>query len=371
MKCANCNAELKKISTQQGIYYFCPSCGGRMVTVPVLKREHIDPEILRQIRSQEEDASTIITKKCPQCYRPMKKVHVTSSSNKLELEICHKCFCVWFDKNEHDQLPIEAKKKNIEPKLHPKSREAYADFVIDSMAEQRNALALFEDDGTGKLEALMGILGLPFEDNDELSNKIPWISYGLTGIFILFFLFTKLEQQDMLRLLGFVPAELLMNGGLNIITSFFLHHNILQLIINSYFLVIFGDNVEIKLGIKKFILLLFISHIVGLFTESVLAPNYQGYILGPSAGIAGVVAFYTIAYPRAKIGIAGILTPLLKTWVPVLSFFVGLLGTQIYLAISKPAFASYYGFISHIGGAVVGLIFAFFWKQQQETNYNK
>lgn len=159
MKCANCNTELERINTKNGFYYSCKLCDGKMVCIPVLKREHIDPDVLRQIHSKKQDSPTDFSKKCPQCQRPMKKLLISVDSQKMELEFCQPCFCIWFDTAEHENIPIKHDQK-ISSKLHPDSIKAMAMADIEFLNIQREQKEREEESRKDQLWFALRLFGL-------------------------------------------------------------------------------------------------------------------------------------------------------------------------------------------------------------------
>ena len=72
-----------------------------------------------------------------------------------------------------------------------------------------------------------------------------------------------------------------------------------------YFLLFFGDDVENFLGPLRYIALLAIAALVGDLVHIASAPNSTIPCIGASGGIAGVITFYALAFPPAKIGFCG------------------------------------------------------------------
>jgi Zn-finger nucleic acid-binding protein/DNA-directed RNA polymerase subunit RPC12/RpoP len=160
MKCANCNTELDQINTKNGFYYSCKSCDGKMVSIPVLKREHIDPDILRQIHSKKQDSPTDYSKKCPQCQRAMKQLSIMLDSKTMELEFCQQCFCIWFDTAEHENIPKNHDQKPLTPILHPDSIKAMAMADVEILRIQREQLEREEKSRTDQVWFALRLFGL-------------------------------------------------------------------------------------------------------------------------------------------------------------------------------------------------------------------
>jgi len=130
-----------------------------MISIPVLKREHIDPEILKQIHSKKQDSPTEFSKRCPQCQRAMKQLSITLDSKTMELEFCQQCFCLWFDANEHENIPKNRDQK-ITPKLHPDSIKAMAMVDVEILNIQRELLEKEEKSRKDRMWFALRLFGL-------------------------------------------------------------------------------------------------------------------------------------------------------------------------------------------------------------------
>src|SRR4030095_6138117 len=102
---------------------------------------------------------------------------------------------------------------------------------------------------------------------------------------------------------GFIPTEAWRYGGLTILTSFFLHGSILHLIGNLYFFLIFGDDVEDYLGRWRYVLVILTATVLGDIVHLLANANSTVPAIGASGGISGVIVFYALQFPRARVGI--------------------------------------------------------------------
>ncbi len=91
------------------------------------------------------------------------------------------------------------------------------------------------------------------------------------------------------------------NVPLSIITSMFLHGGIAHLLGNLIFLVVFGDNVEDRLGHGRFVLFYLLGGVMATLAFAALRPSSIVPLVGASGGIAAVLGAYLICYPRARV----------------------------------------------------------------------
>lgn len=157
---------------------------------------------------------------------------------------------------------------------------------------------------------------------------------------------------DFSRPLSFLPF----------ITAQFLHGGFIHIISNMWFLWIFGDNIEHRLGYLLFPVFYLISGTLGNILQVLFDPSGNIPILGASGAIAGVLGAYYAFFPKNKV----------KTLIFIL-FFVTIVEIPASLilfywfiiqlfssavAVSNTANAALGGiaYFAHIGGFGVGWI---------------
>jgi membrane associated rhomboid family serine protease len=125
-----------------------------------------------------------------------------------------------------------------------------------------------------------------------------------------------------------------------------------------YFLLVFGDNVEEWLGKKLFILLLASAAFVGDVAHIVWDPNSDVPSIGASGGISGIVTFYALTFPRARIGVLFGIFPVIR-WirVPAYSLFLVWVLMQLFGVWQQVSGFSNVSSLAHLGGISMGFMF--------------
>ncbi|MEW5938681.1 MAG: rhomboid family intramembrane serine protease, partial [Chloroflexota bacterium] len=103
---------------------------------------------------------------------------------------------------------------------------------------------------------------------------------------------------------GLVPARLFADPSsawVTIFTSMFLHGGWLHIISNMWALVIFGDNVEDRMGKSGYLLFYLLSGTAAALLESYVLPSSQTPMIGASGAIAGVLGAYLVLFPGASV----------------------------------------------------------------------
>ena len=101
-----------------------------------------------------------------------------------------------------------------------------------------------------------------------------------------------------LQLYGVVPADF---APATLITSMFLHGGWMHVIGNMWYLWIFGDNVEDRLGHGRFIVFYLLCGMVAALGQIALDPLSTLPMVGASGAIAGVMGAYFVLYPRSRV----------------------------------------------------------------------
>ena len=131
-------------------------------------------------------------------------------------------------------------------------------------------------------------------------------------------------------------------------TSMFLHAGWLHLLGNMWFLWVFGDNVEERLGSFRFLIFYLVTGTVGALAQCFSMPASLAPMIGASGAVAGVLGGYLMLYPHARI----------VTWI-ILFFWVRLpawifLGVWFSGQFMLPT-GSGVAWMAHVGGFLAGL----------------
>jgi membrane associated rhomboid family serine protease len=99
-----------------------------------------------------------------------------------------------------------------------------------------------------------------------------------------------------------VPENILQGIELQtIFTSMFLHGGWAHLIGNMWFLWIFGDNLEARMGRIRFLIFYLLCGFLASFIYCFLTTDKTIPIIGASGAISGVLGGYLVLYPKNRI----------------------------------------------------------------------
>ena len=227
---------------------------------------------------------------------------------------------------------------------------------------------------------------IPFRDNIP-SRSFPVITISLILINIAaFFYELSLGRalEPFIERYGVVPALVFVWPqtdlpftaiALPFLTSMFLHGGWLHLIGNMWYLWIFGDNVEDRLGRFMFLLFYLLSGLGAGIVHTILNANATIPSIGASGAIAGVLGAYLVSYPFARVltlvpifvFVQVIEVPamiVLGLWF-VMQFFSG----TAELAASTPGDAGGVAWWAHVGGFVIGMILVGLFPRKDRPRY--
>lgn len=170
-----------------------------------------------------------------------------------------------------------------------------------------------------------------------------------------------------------------------LVTSMFMHGGFAHLFFNMFALFMFGFTMEQYLGSKKFFQLYMIC---GIFAGLTQMANYavdfsqidklelnrgefeyyqdilrKRVTVGASGAIMGVLAAFGMSFPNTKMFIMPIPFPIKAKWA-----ILGMIALDVFGGVYRVA-GDNIAHYAHVGGAVMGLAIAYYWKRQQRNYY--
>ena len=230
---------------------------------------------------------------------------------------------------------------------------------------------------------------IPFRDNIP-ARSFPFITISiiLANIAVFFYqLSLGRALEAFIDQFGVVPAAAVawpqsdlpfLAIALPFLTSMFLHAGWLHLIGNMWYLWIFGDNVEDRLGHFTFLIFYLLCGLGAGIIHTILNSHTEIPTIGASGAIAGVLGAYVVSYPFARV----------LTLVPIF-FFVQILEIPALIVLglwfvmqffsgtaalaTSSANAGGVAWWAHVGGFLIGilLIGLFPRKDRQRYDYSR
>jgi membrane associated rhomboid family serine protease len=204
---------------------------------------------------------------------------------------------------------------------------------------------------------------LPLRDeNPTHSTPVLTILLIVANVLVYFYQ-TSLDPaalQQFVMEYGVVPAVVGHGENLvSLVTSMFLHGGLLHLVGNMWFLWIFGDNVEDKLGKPGFVFFYFATGVAAALAHVAVNPGSEVPVVGASGAISGVLGAYLVLHPRIRVKT---LVTLGFFWnvlyIPAGWFLAVWFGLQL-LGGFQPGAGGGVAYGAHVGGFVAGIALIF------------
>jgi len=136
---------------------------------------------------------------------------------------------------------------------------------------------------------------------ERMRKRVPVATLFLISLNTLLFLATIPFASDRFwRLWGLVP-QLHSPFSVNVVTSLFLHTGFFHILLNMWFLWVYGGGVEDACGRVRFLLLYFLSGIVGQSVQAVVGSGEV--VVGSGAAVSGVMGAYLVLFPRYRVSL--------------------------------------------------------------------
>jgi len=203
------------------------------------------------------------------------------------------------------------------------------------------------------------------------SRTTPYLTVTIIVLnAIAWFYELSLPREDLplfLQQFGVVPAYFTMP---TLISSMFLHGSWSHVLGNMWYLWIFGDNVEDRLGHGRFVIFYLLCGIAAAYGQIVFDPLSTLPTIGASGAIAGVMGAYFVLYPHSRVLT---LIPLIIFWEIIELPAIFLLGfwflMQLFsagaIAITSNSHGGGIAFMAHIAGFVMGLVGVFVFRKRE------
>ncbi len=239
----------------------------------------------------------------------------------------------------------------------------------------------------------------PFSDTIP-TRRWAFVTYAIIAINLVCFLWLQaqppLKQQEIVARHGFVAARIgqlgdpnrhvvvsieqqvpvgfgrvLVNHGqlplapdrseiyASTITCMFLHGSWLHLLGNMWFLFIFGDNVEDRLGQLLYAVFYLVGGLAATAVQWAIDPSSTVPMIGASGAIAAVLGGYAVTYPHARVRTLVFLFILVTiVEIPALVFIGLWFGTQLLQGLGMLHGGAENGVAwwAHVGGFVFGMV---------------
>jgi membrane associated rhomboid family serine protease len=219
---------------------------------------------------------------------------------------------------------------------------------------------------------------IPLRDINP-TQRFPVVSVAIIAVNALIFVLTSGQLDEAVTRYGAVafhysgaePSVIRVPDGLiapvdddgrrvvRALTHMWLHGGWLHILGNMWFVWVFGDNVEDRLGRFRYLVLYLASGAAALASQILADPAYGQPMIGASGAVSGVLGAYVVLFPRAHV-----LTLIPLGWIfltavwPAFVFLGIWFGIQVLQGSLGPDGAGGVAWWAHAGGFVAGMLLA-------------
>jgi membrane associated rhomboid family serine protease len=155
---------------------------------------------------------------------------------------------------------------------------------------------------------------IPLRDHNP-RQRFPVLTVVLIGVNLLVYLWElslpEPARRNLALVAGALPREItslrdywppdLVPVPLTVLTSMFLHGGWLHVLGNMWFLWLFGDNLEDRMGSVRFLIYYLLTGTVAAAAQSFMMPSSPVPMIGASGAVAGVLGGYVLTFPHARV----------------------------------------------------------------------
>ena len=240
-----------------------------------------------------------------------------------------------------------------------------------------------------------------FPLHDSITPRtFPWMTYTIIGLCTVAFVIQSLADPEDNRIVeqwGMIPARVIatdyqesemtvqrpvivetnrgprielqvqtlkpaaISDWVTLFTCMFLHGGLMHFAGNMWFLHIFGDNVEDRLGHAIYVALYICAGLIAGITHLVSDPTSTVPTIGASGAIAGVMGAYILLYPKSVVESVIPLPGIFTTFPVPAPVFLGIwFVIQLFQGASSDASSGGVAWWAHVGGFVAGMAAAGF-----------
>jgi membrane associated rhomboid family serine protease len=208
------------------------------------------------------------------------------------------------------------------------------------------------------------------------SRTVPYITVTIIVLnAVAWFVELSLPREAVpvfLQVYGVVPADFHVS---TLVSSMFLHGSWWHVIGNMWYLWIFGDNIEDRLGHGRFIAFYLLCGIAAALGQIAVDPHSRLPTIGASGAIAGVMGAYFVLYPHSRVLtlIPWIFLQIVEVPAIVLLGFWFLI--QLFsagaIAVTMGTHGGGVAFAAHVSGFIMGVIGVFLFRNRRYDRWDR
>ena len=297
LACPRCRTPLGRAPRGAVEEWSCASCGGRALRLHRLRRA-----APREFAEAVEDCAAAGGRRgdtrCFACQMHLVAIRPRVGDRTWALDFCDECGIVWFDRGEAESARGDAPPPPPDPDHdRPSSVPRYRtpDWARDSVS----VAADFPEGGIAPNLPLYA--GFASIDGGAPWHR-PWITWAaMAAIAAASVAGLVAGVESVARAWGFVPADPFRDRGAGFVASAFLHHDLLHLLVNLYYLALIGPRAEDLLRPGRFALILLLAVVGGNLAYLLFSPGSRVPAIGCGPAITAALTLFALSWPSARL----------------------------------------------------------------------
>ncbi|MDZ7705706.1 MAG: rhomboid family intramembrane serine protease [Trueperaceae bacterium] len=205
----------------------------------------------------------------------------------------------------------------------------------------------------------------PLKDDNPRHGPafVMWVLIAINLVaFIVGLSGTRREAFEFVTTYGFVPQQFFddpTSNAYRLVTSMFLHGGLAHILGNMFFLFVFGDNIEDRMGHVTFLGFYLVAGVLATLLHGIFSAESTRPMIGASGAVSAILGAYIVLFTRRRV--LTFIPPFFVFWLPawfyigywaLLQFFEATRG----LFMPEQAAMSAVAWWAHLGGFVVGVV---------------
>lgn len=192
----------------------------------------------------------------------------------------------------------------------------------------------------------------------------PYVTYGFIGMNLLVFVYglqlALPEAERFLLVYSFVPQLFFENpfvSAYRSLSSLFLHGGWAHLLGNMFFLFVFGDNIEDRLGRGRYLMFYLVGGVAATLLHALFTPASPVPLIGASGAVSAVLGAYIVLFPRQRV--LTYIAPVFVFWLPAwvyLGYWALVQGVQAVNGLTLLGGGDNIAWWAHVGGFLYGAL---------------
>ncbi len=210
---------------------------------------------------------------------------------------------------------------------------------------------------------------IPIRDHNPTTRQ-PYVTVTLIVICVLVHVWqlslAPADSDYIIRRFGFTPASLFLGDEIGIsdtlyfvcttlVTSMFLHGDLMHLAGNMLYLWIFGNNIEDVCGHGRYLVFYVLCGVAAALAQTLPDPGSTVPMIGASGAISGVLGAYLFLFPKVRVQVIIPIAFFIMRTLPA-AWLLGIwIAFQVFSGVAAGTATSGVAWWAHVGGFVAGM----------------